>query len=152
YLGRDWNALLWALVQVALVALAAKDIESRRLPNRITIPVAAAALVLRALFERSHLGEVVLAGLIAFLGFYVLALLLRGGFGMGDVKLAGMLGCLLGEAVIPALVIGVLAGGLWALGLVLAGRPGLGSSIAYGQFLAAGGAVAILFWSPPPLV
>jgi len=137
---------------VALVALAAYDVESRRLPNRITLPVAAAAVVLRVIFERDALREVVLAGVISFVVFWVLALVMRGGLGMGDVKLAGMLGFLLGNAVVVALALGVLAGGVWSVILLGSGRAGLRSSIAYGQFLALGGAVAILAANQPPLV
>ena len=77
---------------------------------------------------------------------------MRGGLGMGDVKLAGMLGFLLGNAVLPALVLGVFAGGVWSAILLGTGRAGLRSTIAYGQFLALGGAVAILLSTPPPLV
>jgi len=140
------------VAQVALVALAAYDVESRRLPNRITLPVAAAAVVLRVIFERDALREVVLAGVISFVVFWVLALVMRGGLGMGDVKLAGMLGFLLGNAVVVALALGVLAGGVWSVILLGSGRAGVRSSIAYGQFLALGGAVAILAANPPPLV
>jgi leader peptidase (prepilin peptidase) / N-methyltransferase len=135
-----------------LVALAAVDVAERRLPNVITVPTAAAAVVVRAIFERSALVEILVAGAAAFAVFYALAVLLRGGFGMGDVKLAGMLGFLLGSAVVGALAVGLVLGGLWALGLLAAHRTTLRSSIAYGPFLAAGGAVAILVFNPPALV
>lgn len=94
----------------------------------------------------------IIAGALAFVVFWILALVLRGGLGMGDVKLAGMLGFLLGYAVLPALALGVLVGGVWSAVLLGSGRAGLRSSIAYGQFLALGGAVAILVSNPPPLV
>jgi leader peptidase (prepilin peptidase)/N-methyltransferase len=152
HLGSDSDAAAWAVVQVVLVALAAIDIETRRLPNVITLPVAALALVLRAADERSELAEVAIAGAAAFASFYVLTLLMRGGMGMGDVKLAGMLGFLLGEQVLGALFLGVLAGGLWSILLLATRRAGLRSSFAYGPFLCLGGAVAILFSSPPALV
>jgi leader peptidase (prepilin peptidase)/N-methyltransferase len=152
HLGHGANAFAWAAVQVVLVALAAKDIEQRRLPNVITLPVSTAAILLRAGFERSDLVEVLVAGVVTFAVFYVLALLMRGGFGMGDVKLAAMLGFLLGSAAFPALVIGIAAGGMWAVALVIARKATLRSSIAYGPFLALGGAIAILFFNPPPLV
>jgi leader peptidase (prepilin peptidase) / N-methyltransferase len=135
-----------------LVVLAAYDVESRRLPNRITLPVAAIAVVLRAAFERSSLAEVIVAGVLSFAIFRVMAVAMRGGLGMGDVKLAAMLGFLLGTAVLPALVIGVFAGGIWSAILLVSRRAGLRSSIAYGQFLALGGAIAIIASTPPPLV
>ena len=94
----------------------------------------------------------IVAGVVTFVVFYVLAVLLRGGLGMGDVKLAAMLGFLLGSAAFPALVIGIAAGGLWAVGLVVARKATMRSSIAYGPFLALGGAIAILAFNPPPLV
>jgi leader peptidase (prepilin peptidase) / N-methyltransferase len=152
HLGKDANAALWALVQVVLVTLAAIDATSRRLPNVITLPTAAAALILRLAFERSELVEILIAGGIAFAAFLALSILTRGGFGMGDVKLAAMLGFLLGYKVLGALTIGVFAGGIWSAGLLLTHRAGLRSAIAYGPFLALGGAFSILFANPPPLV
>jgi leader peptidase (prepilin peptidase)/N-methyltransferase len=152
HLGHDANAALWACVQVVLVALAAIDVATRRLPNVLTVPTALAALLLRAAFERDHLAEVAIAGVVAFAGFFLLALLMRGGFGMGDVKLAAMLGFLLGWTVWQALALGIVAGGLASLVLLLARRATLRGTIAYGPYLALGGAVAILAFNPPPLV
>jgi leader peptidase (prepilin peptidase)/N-methyltransferase len=152
HLGSDANAAAWALVQVVLVALAAIDVATRLLPNRITLPVTLLALLLRVADERSSLVEVVVAGLASFAFFFAVAIVVRGGFGMGDVKLAAMLGFLLGKAVIPAIVVGVVAGGVWSAMLLATRRAGMRSSIAYGPFLCLGGATAILFSSPPPLV
>lgn len=152
HLGSDTNAALWALVQIVLVTLAAIDATSRRLPNVITLPTATAALILRVAFERSELVEVAVAGVVAFVVFLLLSVLTRGGLGMGDVKLAAMLGFLLGYKVLGALTIGVVAGGIWSAGLLLTRRAGLRTAIAYGPFLALGGAFSILFANPPPLV
>jgi leader peptidase (prepilin peptidase)/N-methyltransferase len=152
HLGSDANAAAWAVVQVVLVALAAIDVATRLLPNRITLPVSALAVVLRAVDERSALLEVVVAGIAAFAVFYAIAIVVRGGFGMGDVKLAAMLGFLLGKAAVDGLLLGVVAGGIWSAALLLTKRAGMRTSIAYGPFLALGGAVAILFSNPPPLV
>jgi leader peptidase (prepilin peptidase) / N-methyltransferase len=152
HLGSDPNAALWALVQIVLVTLAAIDATSRRLPNVITLPTAAAALILRVAFERSELVEVAVAGVAAFAGFFLLSIVTRGGLGMGDVKLAAMLGFLLGYKVLGALTVGVFVGGIWSAVLLLTHRAGLRTAIAYGPFLALGGAFSILFANPPPLV
>ncbi|HEX4518271.1 MAG TPA: A24 family peptidase [Gaiellaceae bacterium] len=152
HLGSDANAALWALVQVVLVALAAIDATSHRLPNVITLPTAAAALLLRVVFERSELVEVIVAGSVTFGAFLLLSILTRGGLGMGDVKLAAMLGFLLGYKVLGALTVGVFVGGIWSAGLLLTHRAGLRSTIAYGPFLALGGMFSILFASLPRLV
>ena len=151
-LGLNANAFAWAVVQVVLVGVAAHDLVTRRIPNAVTVPGSAAALLLRLAFERSSLVEVAVAGLAAFASFYLLALLARGGLGMGDVKLAGMLGFLLGREVLPALFVGALAGGVAAVVLALRSSSGRRATFAYGPYLAFGGAVAILVLSPPPLV
>lgn len=150
--GIGANGIAWAAAQVALVGVAAYDVATRRLPNVVTIPVSIAAVMLRVVFERSEIGAVVVAGAGAFLVFLLFAIVARGGLGMGDVKFAGMLGFLLGGAVVPALAIGIIAGGVVSAALLAGSRVGLRTSIAYGPYLAAGGAVAILAFNPPALV
>ncbi len=151
-LGAGADGVAFALAQFALVGLAVVDLATRRLPNRVTLPVSAAAVILRASFERSELGVSVVAGVSALAVFALLYVLLRGGLGMGDVKLAGMLGFLLGRAVVPALVLGIIAGGVVSAALLLSGRAKLTSAIAYGPYLALGGSVAILAFHPAALV
>jgi leader peptidase (prepilin peptidase)/N-methyltransferase len=150
--GAGANGFALAAVVVVLVALAAIDLATRRLPNVITVPTALAALALRAVAEPARVGDAALYGVGALVVFAVLYVLMRGGFGMGDVKLAGMLGCVLGSAVVPALVIGTLAGGVGAAALVVLRRADRRSTIAYGPYLALGGAVAILAFRVPVLV
>jgi leader peptidase (prepilin peptidase)/N-methyltransferase len=151
HLNWSANAFAWAAVQVVLVGIAAYDLVNRRIKNAVTLPVALLALLLRAAFERSDFVEVLVAGLVAFLAFFALAVFLRGGLGMGDVKLAGMLGFLLGGKVITALFIGAIAGGI-AAGFVLARSTGRGTTMAYGPYLAFGAVVAILISDPPHLI
>jgi leader peptidase (prepilin peptidase)/N-methyltransferase len=151
HLGFSINSVAWALLQIVLVGIAAYDLVNRRVKNAVTIPVSLLALISRAAFERSAFVEVLFAGLIAFLAFLALALLLRGGLGMGDVKLAGMLGFLLGTKVLEALFIGAVAGGV-AAAVVLARSTGRHSTMAYGPYLALGGAVAVLLAHPPHLI
>ena len=71
---------------------------------------------------------------------------------MGAVKLAGTLGFLRGTRVVGALVAGLIAGGLWSVGLLVTRRADLRSTVAYGPFLSLGGALAILFSNRTPLV
>jgi leader peptidase (prepilin peptidase) / N-methyltransferase len=151
-LGFSANAVAWAVVQMVLAAVAADDIAHRRVKNAITVPLSAVAVLLRVGFERSALAEVVIAGLVIFLVFFALSLFLRGGLGMGDVKLAGMLGFLLGWKVLTALFIGAIAGGIAAVFLLSRATEGRRSTMAYGPYLALGGALTILFAHPPPLL
>lgn len=150
-LGVGANAIAWALVQCLLVALAVVDIASRRIPNVVTGPAVVVAIVLRVLFVRSALPEVLIAGAVAFVLFLVFALRTNG-LGIGDVKLAGLLGVLLGEAVLPGLLVGTVIGGLVSLALVLRSREWLHRTIAYGPYLCLGGAIAIVAFGPPALV
>lgn len=151
-LGLDGDAAAWAAVQIALVLLAAHDLATHLIPNVITVPGSLLAVLLRVVFDRSDLLEVVIAGAAAFATFFMLALLLRGGLGMGDVKLAGLLGFLLGSAVVPALLIGVVAGGIAGAAMLIGRTATRQSSIAYGPYLALGAAIAILAGQPPSLV
>ena len=150
--GSGADAAAFAAVQVVLVTLAAVDLATRRLPNVITVPTALVAIALRVAFERSELAGAALAGVAALLVFAALSLAMRGGLGMGDVKLAAMLGFVLGSVVVPALMIGILAGALASVALLATRRASLKSAIAYGPYLALGGAIAILAFHPPPLV
>jgi leader peptidase (prepilin peptidase)/N-methyltransferase len=83
----------------------------------------------------------------------LLAYVARGGLGMGDVKLAGALGFLLGKAVFVALLFGTVAGAAVALAILIRrGAAGRRTTLAYGPYLALGGVLAILAFSPPPLI
>jgi leader peptidase (prepilin peptidase)/N-methyltransferase len=149
--GFDPNSVCWALAQLALVALAAEDMRSRRIPNSVTGPAAVAAVILRVAFARSELVEILIAGAASFTLFLALAVVVPAGLGMGDVKLVGLLGLLLGTAVVPALLVGTIAGGFASLA-ILARTKERGTTIAYGPYLCLGGAVVILALSPPKLV
>jgi len=151
-LGAGGNAASFAAFQVVLVVLAAIDLATRRLPNVITVPCWFVAIALRALLDRSHLGEVAIASAVAFLAFFAVSVVLRGGLGMGDVKLAGLLGAVLGWSAFDSLAIGIVVGGVVSLGLLGFKRAGLSTAIAYGPCLALGGAIGILVLHPPALV
>ena len=143
------GASSWGLVAAAtaaiLVWLSAIDLETRLLPNRIVVPgalaVAAAALLLGPAAFLEHALAAVMAG-----GFLLAAAALRpGDLGMGDAKLALLLGALLGRSVLQALAIGfslVAAAGLVLL--ALEGRPALRRHLPLGPFLAAGALATLL--------
>jgi leader peptidase (prepilin peptidase) / N-methyltransferase len=114
-------------------------------PSWWAIPAASVRFETRSLPSQAWLG----AGLGAFAFFLVFALIYPAGLGMGDVKLALLLGVALGGAVLPALVVGTLAGG--AAGIVLLARNGADArrrAIPFGPFLAFG-AIAVLLISTP---
>lgn len=150
--GVTAHGLLWAAAQILLVFLACFDLVTRRVPNRVTVPAAIAVVVLRAAFVPSSLPAALGAGAGAFAFFLLVAALSRGGMGIGDVKLAGLIGLLLGKAALAALIVGILAGGLASLAVLLAHRGVRGRAIAYAPYLCLGAAIAILAFGPPALV
>ena len=149
--GASADAFCWGAVQSLLVVIAAEDLRTRRIPNAVTGPAVLVAILLRILFASSELPATLIAGVTTFVAFLGLAIVARGGFGMGDVKLAGLLGVLLGASVLPALLTGTVAGGLASLVLLFRSRSRR-ATIAYGPYLCFGAAVVILAGSVPHLV
>jgi leader peptidase (prepilin peptidase)/N-methyltransferase len=129
-----------------LVRAAITDIEERRIKNRLTFPAALLALLIGLVMHPSGVPGQLLAGLATGAFLTLFALLSRGGLGMGDAKLGMVLGLYLSKYVLIALVVGLLASGLFSLG-VLAARgvtAGRKTAIPLGPFLALGGIVAVL--------
>jgi leader peptidase (prepilin peptidase) / N-methyltransferase len=128
-----------------LCVLAAIDIAERRVPNRIVLPAAAAVLVAQTALVPDRALEWALSAIGASLALFLPHLVYPAGLGMGDVKLALLLGAALGSAVPAALVIGFLAAAVYAL--LLLGVHGLAArrrTIPFAPFLAYGGIVALL--------
>jgi leader peptidase (prepilin peptidase)/N-methyltransferase len=133
-------ALILLVVPAALI-----DLEYRIIPNRITALGAVLALVLGLALDPAGEPARLIAGAGAGGFLLVAALAYPGGMGMGDVKLAGMMGLFLGAAVAPALLIALLAG--VALGAVVIARKGASegrkTAVPFGPFLALGALVAV---------
>jgi leader peptidase (prepilin peptidase) / N-methyltransferase len=142
--GFTAHGCVGAILAVALVFLTAIDLDRRLLPDAIVLPTLAIVLILQIAFYPHQALEWVLAALAAALFFFVPFLIYPAGMGMGDVKLAALLGAALGKSVAAAIAVGLLAGGAFAL-LVIA-REGLGArkkAIPFGPFLAFGGLVVL---------
>jgi leader peptidase (prepilin peptidase)/N-methyltransferase len=140
--GVSWKALIAAFLCATLVALSATDLERRVIPNKIVLPAAAIVLVGQTLLDPSV--EWLLAALGASLFFFLAALAYPAGMGMGDVKLALLLGAALGRTVPVALMVGMLSAIVPSA--VLFARHGTAArkmKIPFGPFLAIGGVVAL---------
>lgn len=133
--------LVAVLVPVALI-----DLDVRRIPNRITGPAALAAVAIGAALRPSGLPEQLIAGAAAAGFLLAFALAYPRGMGMGDVKLAGVLGLFLGRSVAVAILAAVLLGTV--VGVVVMSRVGLQegrkTAVPFGPFLALGGVIALL--------
>ncbi|MDX6659492.1 MAG: leader peptidase (prepilin peptidase) / N-methyltransferase [Solirubrobacteraceae bacterium] len=143
------NEHVWlglALVAV-LVPVAFIDLDHRIIPNAIVLPGAVAAIAIVAATEPSELAEHLIAGAAAA-GFLLVAVLAYPrGMGMGDVKLAGVLGLYLGRSVGPAMLVALLSGTI--VGVVIIARKGAAegrkTAVPFGPFLALGGLVGLFF-------
>jgi leader peptidase (prepilin peptidase)/N-methyltransferase len=140
--GLTGHAVVGAILAPTLVLLTAIDLDRRLLPDAIVLPTLAVVLILQIAFYPHHTLEWVLAALGAALFFFIPMFIYPAGMGMGDVKLAALLGSALGTSVVAAIAVALFAAGGFAL-LVLA-REGLGArkkAIPFGPFLTLGGLV-----------
>jgi leader peptidase (prepilin peptidase)/N-methyltransferase len=144
-------AILMSAFLAVLLAVSEIDVRNRIIPNRIVYPsVAAAAAAILAIDVASGVLSITdgLIGLAAYGGgLLVIALIAPRGMGMGDVKLAGLIGLVAGSVglsrVAVAAGVGILLGGVAAVIALLMGRSRK-TALPFGPFLAAGGAVAVL--------
>jgi leader peptidase (prepilin peptidase) / N-methyltransferase len=136
-------ALSVALILV-LVPAAAIDIEHRIIPNRLTALGAVLALAIGLLLDPSGEPERLIAGAAAGGFLLIAALAYPGGMGMGDVKLAGVMGLFLGRAVAPAIAIALVAGTVVGIAVIArkGAREGRKTAVPFGPFLALGALVA----------
>jgi leader peptidase (prepilin peptidase)/N-methyltransferase len=142
--GLSAEAAVAAFFCAVLVAVSAIDLEHRIIPNRIVLPAAAVVLVANTARDLSPEWAIAALGASGFL--LAAALVYPAGMGMGDVKLALLMGAALGKTVPVALMAGMLAAMI--PGLVLFARHGKQArkmGIPFGPFLALGSVVA-LFW------
>jgi leader peptidase (prepilin peptidase)/N-methyltransferase len=140
--GLTADAALASFFCAALVAVSATDLEHRIIPNRIVVPASAVVLLAQTALHPSV--EWALAGLGASAFLFAAALAYPGGMGMGDVKLALLMGAMLGRTVPIGLMLGMLAA--LVPSLVLVARHGTRArkmGIPLGPFLALGGVVAL---------
>ena len=144
------RAVLLAPFAGLMVALSVIDIRHRRIPNRLVYPAVVIAAAVIVVGDLAGGGLDVLdagIGLFAYgLGLLIIALISPAGMGMGDVKLVGLIGLVLGsiglDLVAVAAAMGILLGGVGAIVALLAGA-GRKSAIPFGPYLASGAVIAV---------
>jgi leader peptidase (prepilin peptidase)/N-methyltransferase len=143
--GLDSGLLLELPFTAMLIAVAAIDLEHRIIPNRILLPMAVWGLAAGAAIDPDAVPEMLIAGIAAFAFLLLAALAYPAGMGMGDVKLAGVMGIYLGASVGPALFVALVAGSVAGIALIARdGREGRKKGIPFGPFLALGALVGLL--------
>jgi leader peptidase (prepilin peptidase) / N-methyltransferase len=142
--GLTLDALVAAFFCAVLVAVSAIDLEHRIIPNRLVLPATAIVLVAQTALEPSL--EWTLAALGSSLFLLLAVLAYPAGMGMGDVKLALLLGAALGRTVPVALMVGMLSALVPVVFLFARhGSAARKMTIPFGPFLALGGVVALFF-------
>jgi leader peptidase (prepilin peptidase)/N-methyltransferase len=142
--GLSWDAAIGAFYVCVLVAISAIDLRHRIIPNRIVLPAAVIVLVARTLVHPSV--EWLVAGLAASLFLLLAALAYPAGMGMGDVKLALLLGFADGRAVTVAMMAGMISALVPSVVLLVRhGSAARKMAIPFGPFLALGGILGF-FW------
>jgi leader peptidase (prepilin peptidase) / N-methyltransferase len=145
--GLTWDAGVASFFCIVLFVLSAIDIDRRIVPNRIVLPAAAIVLVAQTVLHPSV--EWVAAGFGASLFLFLAALAYPRGMGMGDVKLALLLGFALGRTVPVAMFAGMFSA--LVPSAVLFARHGSAArkmGIPFAPFLALGGLVALFVGKP----
>ncbi len=144
--GADEDLILELPFAAALVACAGIDLEHHIIPNKILAPLAVFGVAGAAVIDPDMLPELLIAGAGAFLFLLLAALAYPAGMGMGDVKLAGVMGLFLGLRVVPALLFAFVAGTV--IGVAIMARKGTAegrkTGVPFGPFLALGAILALL--------
>jgi prepilin signal peptidase PulO-like enzyme (type II secretory pathway) len=126
-----------SVLVLALLICTATDLLKYRVPNAVTYPGIVLALAADVFMPDGEIMEAVLAALLGGGLFLVLSILTRGGIGLGDVKLAVLIGAGLGlPGAYQALFLGIIVGGLVIAVLFLAGVVGRRQAVPYAPFLA----------------
>jgi leader peptidase (prepilin peptidase) / N-methyltransferase len=142
--GVTLDALVAAFFCAVLVVVSATDLAHRIIPNRVVVPAAAIVLATQTLLHPSP--EWALAALGAATFLLVAAIAYPGGMGMGDVKLALLMGAMLGRTVPVALMLGMVLALVPSVALLVRhGSAARKMGIPFGPFLALGSVLA-LFW------
>lgn len=141
--------LFFAWLAVALVWI---DFDVHRLPDGLVLPAYPALIVLLACAslgagDWGRMLDALIAMAALYALYFVMAMISPSSLGFGDVKLSGLIGLALGwlslGTALFGLLAGFVAGGVIALGMLLAQRAGLRSHIAFGPAMIAGAVIAL---------
>jgi leader peptidase (prepilin peptidase) / N-methyltransferase len=150
-LGAGWRGLAGAMLGVSLVPVVAVDLTHRLIPDVVVAPAALAAAAAGVAADPGRWWVPLAGAAGGAAALLALSLARPEGMGLGDVKLAGLLGAALGLAVIPALLVAFAAGAVaGAVLLVRLGRRARSIGIPFAPFLAGGGLVGL--WAGPQML
>jgi len=139
HFGPSWRLLWLALTGSFFSLIALIDLKYRLVLNVLIYPAAAVVMLFRSVPPGRDTLTALLGGAVGLSPFLLVALVRPGDIGGGDIKLAALIGLIVGfPQVLWALSLGILAGGITALLLLLTHRGGARSHIPYAPFLCLG--------------
>jgi leader peptidase (prepilin peptidase) / N-methyltransferase len=143
--GADREAWLGLAFVLLLVPVALIDLDHRIIPNKLMLVGTVVAVALLLLTKPDSLTEHLIAGAGAGGFLLIAALAYPAGMGMGDVKLALVMGLFLGRSVGPAMLVALVAGSLVGAAIIArkGAQEGRKTAIPFGPYLAFGGIVGL---------
>jgi len=153
-IGTQWVLPAYLWFTGVTVTLTLTDLDHKLIPNRILFPstaIAVALLGIGALLdgEITSFGRGLLAGLVYFAVLLVIALIARGGFGFGDVKLAAFLGLYAGYLgwghLLVSLFLPFAVGGIISILLLITRIKGRKDAIPFGPYMVIGAYAAVAY-------
>jgi leader peptidase (prepilin peptidase) / N-methyltransferase len=143
--GADRDAWLGLVLVLLLVPITLIDLDYQIIPNKLTLIGAVAAVALVLVTRSGAIAQHLIAAAAAGGFLLVAALVYPSGMGMGDVKLAGMLGLFLGRAVGPAMMCALFTGSVVGIAIMVVkgAKEGRKTRIPFGPWLAVGGLVGL---------
>jgi leader peptidase (prepilin peptidase)/N-methyltransferase len=140
--------LLPALLLIAtLVTISNSDLDLQIIPNQVLFVSLLGGLLAMALAYPDNWTTWASSAVISFVVFFLIVLAYPAGMGMGDVKLAGVMGLYLGRTMAPAMLFAFLVGTIVGIGVMSRKgiKDGRKTKLPFGPFMAAGGVFAIFF-------
>ena len=138
--------LIWALIALAVI-----DFDTQLLPDSITLPLLWLGLAFNMFATYTDLPSAVTGAMIGYGSLWSIFWLFKlatgkEGMGYGDFKLLGALGAWLGWQMLPAIILlSSVVGAAVGIALIVASRHGRNVPIPFGPYLAAAGAIALLW-------
>ncbi len=141
----SWHLLLACAFIAVMIVISFIDLDHMIIPNVIVLPAAAVGLCASIALHPSQWWIYLVSAVGSSLFLLVLALIWPGGMGMGDVKLALLMGAVLGPMVIVAFFLAFLVGAVVGVGLIVTKRKTRKDAIPFGPYLALGSVIALLY-------
>lgn len=144
--GDATDILLGLVFVTTLAVITLTDLERRIIPNRVLLVATVLGVVIAAIGDPSSLPERAIAAAGAGGLLFAAALAYPRGMGLGDVKLAAVMGLFLGRGVVTAMFVALLAGSVVGIAMIVqGGAEARKRAIPFGPFLALGGLIGLLW-------